>query len=248
MERRALSAIDEQGLSRISVDNFTENTMNSSPKSSSFWGLKSRICITLALALALITANFIWTFGGQGDSSDQIISRPGLEAVEEQLLALNVPKVLSANGLDLDTEWDKNRRYGIVIDAGSSGSRIYVYSWIDPLKSSSLQTAIKIEKSDEKGLNFELKSQPGLSTFSADPSRVGEHLDPLLRFAMKTVPERKRPSTPVYLFATAGMRLVEPEPQKLILSQACSHVKMNYNYYVGDCAAHFRVISGEFEG
>ena len=31
-------------------------------------------------------------------------------------------------------EWQQDRRYAIVVDAGSSGSRMQVYSWKDPAK------------------------------------------------------------------------------------------------------------------
>lgn len=69
--------------------------------------------------------------------------------------------------------WSQGRQFGIVIDAGSSGSRIQVYSWLDPVharrtrlvKGLSLDVLSRIEKGVEGNEGWQLKVEPGTFRF-----------------------------------------------------------------------------------
>ncbi|KAJ2402787.1 Golgi apyrase [Coemansia sp. RSA 2559] len=144
------------------------------------------------------------------------------------------------------------RKYGVVIDAGSSGSRVMVYAWDDPAAAPASHAQRNrslpiVERAADEHWAF--KTSPGISSFSDRPRKVGpEHIKPLLDFALKTVPKRQVPHTPVYLLATAGMRLLPPSHQSLILDTACSFARANYDFVIPDCQESFHVVSGELEG
>ncbi|KAJ3092505.1 Golgi apyrase [Quaeritorhiza haematococci] len=157
--------------------------------------------------------------------------------------------------------WTRHREYGVVIDAGSSGSRVLVYSWKNPLylrreaqtegrnAKDILDGLPVIEKGVESGDHWQFKVEPGISTYAEKPEDVGAHLRPLLDYAVRVVPARKLATTPVYLLATAGMRLVSDSARTAILENTCTFIKMNYVFATdGGCHRHFRVISGELEG
>lgn len=65
--------------------------------------------------------------------------------------------------------WERNRRFGIVVDAGSSGSRLHVYSWIDHTAAreqrqaagNSIAVLPRIEKGVQSGSGWTLKVEPG---------------------------------------------------------------------------------------
>ncbi|RKO88403.1 nucleoside phosphatase GDA1/CD39, partial [Blyttiomyces helicus] len=151
--------------------------------------------------------------------------------------------------------------YGVVIDAGSSGSRAMVYSWKDPLYvrkiaekkgkagKEMLVGLPVIEKGDEKGHAWQFREEPGISTFAKHPEKIGDHLRPLLDFATSVIPKHKLSSTPVYLLATAGLRLVPAPAREAILAHTCDFVRSHYPFAIdGGCELHFRLISGELEG
>ncbi len=73
-------------------------------------------------------------------------------------------------------------------------------------------------------------------------------MESLLRYAMKHIPEQHQSTTPLFLLATAGMRLLSPEKQVAILSSACAYARQRTPFLLPDCDAHFQVIDGTTEG
>ncbi|KAF7295600.1 F-box domain-containing protein [Mycena indigotica] len=156
--------------------------------------------------------------------------------------------------------WLKDRRFGIVVDAGSSGSRVQIYSWRDPRtlevsKGSRLASTLpKVEKGTRDGENWMFKVEPGISSFADKPQQIADHLRPLLAHARNLIPPSLQHETPLFLLATAGMRLLPPEKQATLLQDACtflvhhSEFKIDGPSKTGPCGSSVRIITGEEEG
>ncbi|GAA5921373.1 hypothetical protein JCM3775_003013 [Rhodotorula graminis] len=151
--------------------------------------------------------------------------------------------------------WTQGRKFGVVIDAGSSGSRIQVYSWIDPdialhdrkAQGKNVDVLNKVEKGVEDGDGWHLKVEPGISTLGANPDGVAAYLRPLIEHAASIIPQEQLSSTPIYLLATAGMRLLPEQQRDAVLAATCSYLR-TFPFHLPDCADQVRVISGEEEG
>ena len=50
---------------------------------------------------------------------------------------------------------------------------------------------------------------PGISTFDVNTTYSAEYLKPVLDYAANIVPKDKHRETPLYILATAGMRLID---------------------------------------
>ncbi|KAJ5697793.1 hypothetical protein N7488_011477 [Penicillium malachiteum] len=142
-------------------------------------------------------------------------------------------------------------RYGVVLDAGSSGTRVHVYRW--------LRNAAARQKADIDELKSlpEIKTKedwvkkihPGVSSFANEPETVGpEHLAELLDHAKSIIPEEDAKDTPIFLLATAGMRLLGNLERQLLLDQICSYARANTDFLLPDCGVHIQVIPGVTEG
>ncbi len=92
---------------------------------------------------------------------------------------------------------DAKPQYSLVIDAGSSGSRIYVYQ----VKPNQHEELPEVTYLDSKSVN------PGISEYDEDPATGKKNLQDLLDFAKSKVPVTEQKSTPLRLMATAGMRM-----------------------------------------
>lgn len=89
----------------------------------------------------------------------------------------------------------------------------------------------------------------GISTFGDSPHSVGpDHLDALLSHALKHVPLDEVPRTPLFLLATAGMRILPDRKQKAVLKEVCEFARRTTKFQLPDCDVHVQVIPGETEG
>lgn len=145
----------------------------------------------------------------------------------------------------------KKWRWGVILDAGSSGTRLHIYRWKDPeraLKGASredLQSLPKLKTEKE----WTKKIRPGVSTFGDKVEEVGpEHLQGLIDHALKIIPADKIHDTPIFLMATAGMRLLPQVQQTALTRQICSYLQENTRFSLPDCSLHIQVIKGETEG
>ncbi|EFO92453.1 CRE-NTP-1 protein [Caenorhabditis remanei] len=146
-------------------------------------------------------------------------------------------------------------KYGVICDAGSSGTRLFVYT-LKPMNGGLTDIDTLIHENEP----VVKKVTPGLSTFGDKPEQVignksgqkrkhlffPEYLTPLLRFAEEHIPAHQLAETDLMIFATAGMRLI-PEEQKIaIIENLQTGLKRVTNLKVTD--SNIRVIDGAWEG
>ncbi|KAK4176997.1 nucleoside phosphatase family-domain-containing protein [Triangularia setosa] len=145
----------------------------------------------------------------------------------------------------------KKWRWGVILDAGSSGTRLHIYQWKDPEKA--LKGASKHELASLPKLMTEKiwtkKIRPGVSTFGEKVDQVGpDHLQSLIDHALKFIPKDKIRDTPIFLMATAGMRLLPAVQQSALTREICYYLRSNTQFSLPDCDMHIQVIKGETEG
>jgi len=88
-------------------------------------------------------------------------------------------------------------QYAVVIDAGSSGSRVRVYRWPDDRDEPVVMAGVRSVKPT-------LKIRPGLSRVADNETEVSNHIEQLIRNASGHVPRSLHADTPIYFMATAG--------------------------------------------
>lgn len=126
-------------------------------------------------------------------------------------------------------------QYALMVDAGSTGSRIHVYRF------NNCGNTPELEHEEFKMI------QPGLSSFKQDAEGAAKSLDPLLNVALKTVPDRLKSCTPIAVKATAGLRLLGDELSKNILDAVRHRLETKYPFPVvgGDGVS---IMEGKDEG
>ncbi|XP_075390424.1 ectonucleoside triphosphate diphosphohydrolase 1 isoform X1 [Tenrec ecaudatus] len=113
---------------------------------------------------------------------------------------------LIAVGLVQNKTQSENFKYGIVFDAGSSHTNMYIYKW-------------SAEKVNDTGLVYEIESCKvkgrGISSYR-NLQEIPVYLSPCMGRAKDVIPTFKHQETPVYLGATAGMRLLRFDNKELV--------------------------------
>lgn len=149
--------------------------------------------------------------------------------------------------------------HGLMIDAGSTGSRMHVFEWAPRVLSSQADIELAVSGSKlsfpDSNARWTDRLQPGIATFAAVQNdqelrdAVAEYLEPLLDFAKAVLHSKTGsfPEYPIFLRATAGMRILE-DPDRARVMRAVRELFNNKTY----CPFNFvneqaRVLSGEEE-
>ncbi|XP_012925265.1 ectonucleoside triphosphate diphosphohydrolase 7 [Heterocephalus glaber] len=143
-----------------------------------------------------------------------------------------------------DTE-DPNLNYGLVVDCGSSGSRIFVYFW--PRHNGNPHDLLDIKQMRDRSSQPVVKKiKPGISAMADTPEHASDYLRPLLSFAAAHVPVKKHKETPLYILCTAGMRLLPERKQLALLADLVKDLPLEFDFLFSQSQAE--VISGKQEG
>ncbi|XP_074871245.1 ectonucleoside triphosphate diphosphohydrolase 8-like isoform X2 [Carettochelys insculpta] len=130
-----------------------------------------------------------------------------------------------------------SNKYGMVFDAGSSHTSLFVYQWA-------------ADKENDTGVVSQTLScdvqGPGISAYASDPPKAGASLRSCLEEALKIIPAESHREVPAYLGATAGMRLLSIE-NRSAADQVLNEVTKTIQQYPVNFRGA-RIITGEEEG
>ena len=122
---------------------------------------------------------------------------------------LLIPLSLGNADLVFDLLGLESKVHAVVIDAGSTGSRVLAFTFKKDFVSRDLVLEDELWK----------QVKPGLSSFAQDPLKAGESIQELLNAAKERIPEKFWAKTPITLKATAGLRLLPKDQSEAIIAQ-----------------------------
>ncbi|KAF7200026.1 ectonucleoside triphosphate diphosphohydrolase 4 isoform X2 [Nothobranchius furzeri] len=147
--------------------------------------------------------------------------------------------------LDATDTSNPNLNFGLVVDCGSSGSRVFVYCW--PQHNGNPRELLDIRQmKDVHRKPVVMKIKPGISELAKTPERASDYIKPLLSFAAQHIPKYKHQETPLYILCTAGMRILPENQQEALLEDLRTDIPVDFNFLFSD--SHVEVISGKQEG
>ncbi|NXQ53943.1 ENTP8 diphosphohydrolase, partial [Anthoscopus minutus] len=128
-------------------------------------------------------------------------------------------------------------KYGMVFDAGSSHTSLFLYEW-DSDKENDTGVVSQTLSCDVQG--------QGISSYANNPPEAGNSLRECLDKALQVVPAEKQRDVPVYLGATAGMRLLRKQNSSATEQVLAEVAKTMQEYPVAFKGA--QILTGEEEG
>lgn len=133
-------------------------------------------------------------------------------------------------------------QYAIMIDAGSTGSRIHVY------KFNNCGPTPELEREEFK-MTEKRSGGSGLSSYKTDALGAAKSLDPLLQVAVDTIPDEYKSCSPIAVKATAGLRLLGEEMSLQILDAVRDRLEKEYPFpVVSREKGGVEIMAGEMEG
>ncbi|XP_068887818.1 ectonucleoside triphosphate diphosphohydrolase 8-like isoform X3 [Aphelocoma coerulescens] len=163
--------------------------------------------------------------------------KPFTSAIVGALVALSIIALVLSLVRVEDVTLPPTVKYGMVFDAGSSHTSLFVYEW-DSDKENDTGVVSQTLSCDVQG--------KGISSYANNPPEAGNSLRECLDKALQVVPAEKQRDAPAYLGATAGMRLLREQNSSAAEQVLAEVTKTMQEYPVAFKGA--RILTGEEEG
>lgn len=195
--------------------------------------VSSNSLISMLLVIATVVCGL--AFWHSGIFSGRVIDLPDRSDVFRVKI---LPE--HANDAELDKLPPTAFSYLAMIDAGSSGCRAHIYRYG---KLGSISGPLYVLPQ-----HVSMKVKPGLSSFASNPTAAGASLAPLIDFMKSKVPEEDWDVTPIWVKATAGLRMLDTAVSDKIIDSVQNFLssKANSPFYFHE--THAQIISGSEEG
>ncbi|CAK7357277.1 unnamed protein product [Dovyalis caffra] len=122
-------------------------------------------------------------------------------------------------------------RFYVVLDCGSTGTRVYVYqASIDHYSDGGLPIVLKsytegVSRKPNGRAYDRMETEPGLHMLVRNTSGLKAAINPLVRWAEKQIPQQAHKTTSLFLCATAGVRRLPNADSKWLLDKTWSILK-----------------------
>lgn len=141
--------------------------------------------------------------------------------------------------------------YTVVVDCGSTGTRVNVYEWlVDASKKELPSLLYSYPDNSTEGMLLKsckyhcLQTEPGLDKFVGNLSGIRASLEPLITWAEHKVPVERHGDTPIFVLATAGLRRLPTEDARRVVDDVDAVVKQHSFVHK---KSWIRVLSGKEE-
>lgn len=130
----------------------------------------------------------------------------------------------------------------LIFDAGSTGTRVYLYQYTDPYNTSTYSAVL-----DESGAPRKKSCEIRLADAADNETIIDSIYNELLtNNANNWIPESERSDVDLILFGTAGMRELSKDNQTKVMNLAYEKAKSGFVY--NSKKENFKVITGDDEG
>jgi len=140
-------------------------------------------------------------------------------------------------------------RHVVIVDAGSTGCRAHTFEIVPGAAKPRFQL---------RAIGKKVKGHTPLASLAGvGDDAVADAIVPMLERALAKVPADERDATPLYLWATAGVRVLSDEEQSALWASVARVVSRRTRFRLGldggglrveNERSHFRTIDGEEEG
>jgi guanosine-diphosphatase len=232
--------------SAFSKSNQDDMMINSTikTKKSLFWKCATAVTICILFLWLLYTPSTSYHNNISSNVKKGTFSKTGLKIFEQPtknfyLSKIDVPSLNQQETEPTESSCSATKdgkpatEYAVMIDAGSSGSRVHVYKFTvcnDPVLEDEVFHML----------------EPGLSYYKDDSQAAAESLKKLMGIAVESVPKEFQSCTPIAVKATAGLRMLGQEQSKNILDAVRKYLE-NYPFPIATTGG-VEIMEGKDEG